>query len=165
MTAMLIISDASPLVCFIKINRLDILQKLFEKVIVPPIVFLEIQKIKPLGFSVDEFMNAKWVSVLEPASPALFLDLSEKVDEGEAQAIALAKEVSPDFLLIDERRGTTIARNMGIKTIGVVGIIIRAKEKKLIPEGKTILDELRSKPKFWISEQVYQTALKMLDES
>jgi predicted nucleic acid-binding protein len=165
MSAMLIISDASPLICFIKINRLAILQQLFEKVIIPPIVYEEIQKIKPLGFSIDEFRQANWISILEPSNSVLFHDLSEKVDEGEAQAITLAKEVPPDFLLIDERRGTAIARSMGIKTIGVIGIVIRAKDKNLIPIGKPILDELMAKPKFWISDQVYQTALVLLGES
>jgi predicted nucleic acid-binding protein len=165
MNAMLIISDSSPLICFIKIDRLDILQQLFETVIVPPIVYEEVQKISSLGFSTKEFLNAKWITIDKPADTALFSDLSKKVDEAEAQAIALAKEMSPDFLLIDERRGTSIARGMGIKTIGVVGIIIRAKEKKLIPEGKVILDELRAKPKFWISEEVYQAALAILGET
>ena len=165
MSAMLIISDASPLICFIKINRLTILQQLFEKVIIPPIVYEEIQKIETLGFSIDEFRQANWISILQPSNSLLFSDLSEKLDEGEAQAITLANEIAPDFLLIDERRGTSIARSMGIKTIGVVCIIIRAKEKKLIPEGKAILDELRAKPKFWISDQVYQSALQILGES
>lgn len=161
---MLIISDSSPLICFIKINRLDILQLLFTKVIVPPIVYEEVQRIQHLGFSMDEFLKAEWISIHEPADVALFSDLSNKIDEAEAQAITLAKEMAPDFLLIDERKGTSIARNMGIKTIGVVGIVIRAKEKQLIPEGKPLLDELRAKPKFWISEDVYQAALGILGE-
>jgi predicted nucleic acid-binding protein len=123
------------------------------------------KKIKPLGFSIDEFLRAKWISVHQPLDSILFSSLTEKVDEAEAQAITLAKEIEADFLLIDERKGTSIARGMGIRTIGVVGIVIRAKEKNLIPEGKALLDELRAKPKFWISEEVYQTALLMLGES
>lgn len=161
---MLIISDSSPLICFIKINRLNLLQQLFNEVIVPPIVYEEIQRIKPLGFDINEFLEAKWITIHKPSDERLFADLSEKVDEAEAEAITLAKEMSADFLLIDERRGTFIARNLGIKTIGVVGIVIRGKERNLIPSGKAILDELRSKPKFWISEDVYQSALQMLNE-
>ena len=99
----MIISDSSPLICFIKINRLDILQQLFSEVIVPPIVYDEIQKIKPLGFNINEFLEAKWISIHKPVNAELFADLSQKVDEAEAQAIALATEMSPDFLLIDER--------------------------------------------------------------
>ncbi len=161
---MLIISDSSPLICFIKINRLDILQKLFSEVIVPPIVYEEVQRIKPLGFEVDEFLQAQWITVQKPTNETLVSDLSLKVDDAEAEAIALAKEIAPDFLLIDERKGTSLARNMGIKTIGVVGIVIRAKDKKIISEGKVLLDELRTKPKFWISEDVYRLALGMLGE-
>jgi len=161
---MLIISDSSPLICFIKINRLDILQKLFSEVIVPPIVYEEVQRIKPLGFEVDEFLQAQWITVQKPTNETLVSDLSLKVDDAEAEAIALAKEIAPDFLLIDEHKGTSLARNMGIKTIGVVGIVIRAKDKKIISEGKVLLDELRTKPKFWISEDVYRLALGMLGE-
>lgn len=161
---MLIISDSSPIICFIKINRLGILQQLFGQVFVPPIVYQEIQQIKGLGYSVDEFLQAKWITVKSPANHQLFEDLSKKIDQAEAQAIALANEFTVDFLLIDERRGTAIAREMGIKTIGVIGVIIRAKEKNLVTSGKTILDELREKPKFWISQDVYQLALKMLNE-
>jgi uncharacterized protein len=162
---MLIISDASPLICFVKINRLGLLQQLFERIIIPPVVYEEIQKIKSLGFSIDEFYQASWISIVEPPNTALLQNLNDKLDEGEAQAIALAKEISPDFLLIDERRGTVIARNMGIKTIGVIGIVIRAKENGLITSGKPILDELRAKPKFWISDQVYLSALNILGET
>jgi predicted nucleic acid-binding protein len=52
----------------------------------------------------------------------------------------------PDSLLImDEKKGRRIALNLGLKLTGLLGIIIRAKEKGIIKEAKVLLDALESK--------------------
>ena len=53
------------------------------------------------------------------------------LDRGESEAIVLAKELHADFLLMDERLGTSTAESMGISTIGLLGVLIKAKEQHL----------------------------------
>jgi uncharacterized protein len=47
-----------------------------------------------------------------------------------------------NLLLIDERKGTSLARSFGIKTIGLLGVLLLSKEKEIVPFVKPILDQL-----------------------
>jgi hypothetical protein len=58
--------------------------------------------------------------------------LQQTLDRGEAEAIALAMELQADLTLLDERDGRKLAKALGLKVIGVLGILLRAnKEGKL----------------------------------
>lgn len=52
--------------------------------------------------------------------------LQPLLDEGEAEAIALAKEQKPDWLLIDETKGRVIAEAEGLRVIGLAGALVMA---------------------------------------
>ena len=80
--------------------------------------------------------------------------LLRDVHIGGASSIILAQELAADFLLIDERAGAQIAAGTGLKTIGVLGILLAAKNAGLIPEVRPSLDQLRNEIGFWVSEKV-----------
>jgi predicted nucleic acid-binding protein len=61
------------------------------------------------------------------ANPRLAAALGSDLDTGEAEAIALAAEILPDALLIDENEGRNVARQAGLLVRGVLGVLIRAK--------------------------------------
>ncbi|MEZ4776179.1 MAG: DUF3368 domain-containing protein [Bacteroidia bacterium] len=90
--------------------------------------------------------------------------LRESLDAGEAAAITLAKELNADYLAIDERAGRRIAKSLGIKIIGLVGILIRAKEANLIENVRPILDQLITEANFYIGEKFYQQIIENLGE-
>lgn len=92
---------------------------------------------------------------------ALQLDL----DKGEAEAIALAVESEAGLLLMDERRGRRAASRLGIPVVGVLGILVKAKETMLLPAVKPVLDDLRSKAGFRVSRQLYERVLQEVGES
>jgi hypothetical protein len=50
-------------------------------------------------------------------------DHSLNLDEGEAQAISLAKELGILSLLIDERKGFRVAESLGLEPIGLLGVL------------------------------------------
>jgi len=85
----------------------------------------------------------------------LFNNLIVNLDSGESEAIVLAKELDADFLLMDEIKGRKIAKEFQIKTIGLIGVLIKAKEMKIIYSVKEILEELRNTAGFWISQNLY----------
>lgn len=73
-------------------------------------------------------------------------------------------EVNCDLLLMDERIGTKIARREGLQTIGLIGVLVRAKEERIIPKVGEVLNELRIKAGFWLSDNLQNQILKELGE-
>ncbi|TKK66737.1 DUF3368 domain-containing protein [Ilyomonas limi] len=76
----------------------------------------------------------------------------------------LAKELKADLLLIDERIGKQFAGQEHITCKGVVGVLIEAKQKGLIPLLKPLLDDLIKNLQFRLSEHIYRLALQKANE-
>jgi uncharacterized protein len=87
----------------------------------------------------------------------------ENIDAGEAESIDLAIYIKADRLLIDERKGSVLAKELGIITIGLLGILKIAKENHLILSVKELLDQL-IKNNFWVSNDLYHIVLKSVNE-
>lgn len=105
-----------------------------------------------------------WIKIIAPTNLQKVRTLQINLDEGEAQAIALALEMNCDLLLMDERIGTNIARQEGLQTVGLVGVLIKAKEEKIISEVGTILNDLRTIAGFWLGETLEKKILEELGE-
>lgn len=161
---MIVVSDTSPVSNLILIRRLIILRELFAEVIVPPAVDAEVRALKNFGKDLSEYENAAWITIAQPTDFAKIEALELKLDEGEAQAIALALEINCELLLIDERLGTIIAHQEGLKTIGLVGVLIKAKEKGLITQVKEVLFELKNDAGFWLGEKLQKQILEQIGE-
>ena len=69
--------------------------------------------------------------------------LKQELDAGEAEAIAFALEIGADLLLMDERLGREVARHLGLRYTGLIGVLIEAKRKDFITSVKPCLDQLR----------------------
>ncbi|MBN2443608.1 MAG: DUF3368 domain-containing protein [Spirochaetales bacterium] len=87
------------------------------------------------------------------------------MDEGEAEAIALAKEKKAAFLLIDEMKGRLIAEREGITIIGLIGVLLAAKNRGLISSLKEMIELLETNAGFWISEEFKTRILDVAGES
>lgn len=161
---MLVISDTSPISNLILIGKLFLLKKIFETIIIPEAVYLEIIELKKFNVDLTEFINASWIKKEQIHDLILYHKLKSLVDESEAQAITIAHEINPDFLLIDEKKGRTIAKEMGIKIIGLIGVLVKAKRENIIIDVKSILDELRNKAGFFISQELYNEILLSVNE-
>ncbi len=72
--------------------------------------------------------------------------------------------MNADLLLIDEKIGKQFAEAENIPCKGVVGILIEAKKKGLLPLIKPLLDDLIINLKFRLSDKIYQLALKKAGE-
>ena len=161
---MIIVSDTSPVSNLILIGRLDILQRMFSEVVVPPAVDKEIRALEQLGKDIREYRNAKWIKILTPSDLQKVNRLRNRLDKGEAQAIALALEINCDLLLMDERIGTRLAREEGLKTVGLVGVLIKAKQQQIVSDVGPILAELKNNAGFWLGRDIENKILEELDE-
>ena len=136
---MIVVSNTSPVIAFGKLNRFSILEAVFGKIIIPSYVFLELNNLKYK----DEINLKESVFKTEEIS---FVDplLEKELDRGEAEAITLALKKNADWLIIDERKGRNIAKNVyGINVIGTAGILLKAKESGIINQVSPLLQELK----------------------
>lgn len=125
----IVISDTSPVSNLIIIGKLEILKEVFEEIVIPPSVESEIEKLSDFSISLNLYHKSEWIRKERPKNDKEVKKLMNEIDEGESEAIVLAIEMGADYLLIDERIGTNKAREKGLETIGLLGVLIKAKEK------------------------------------
>ncbi len=161
---MIVLSDTSTISVLTRIGYLDLLEKLFQEVIIPQKVFDELMRLSKFGIDTSIISKANWLKVLTPQQTPLLSNLLIQLDEGEAHAIALAIEMKSDLLIIDEYEGRKIATQLKLQITGVGGILVRAKLRSFIPSVKTVLDLMRSHANFYLSEKVYNEILRQANE-
>jgi predicted nucleic acid-binding protein len=85
------------------------------------------------------------------------------MDEGEAEAIALAMELGDVLLILDDKKARRVAQQIGLKVIGTVGMLLRAQRDGVIAEIKPLLTAL-VQADFRISDPIIQEALRLSGE-
>lgn len=161
---MIIVSNTSPIFYLSTIGQLDLLHQLYDEIVIPITVFQEITNVGNTDVSATVVPTLNWIKTQSATDQTLVNTLSQELDHGEAEAIALALELNADRLLIDERLGRNAAIGLGLKVTGVLGILIAAKRSNLIQEVKPLLDTLIKRVGFWIDEQLYTEILQAVDE-
>lgn len=157
---MIVVSNASPLINLARIGRLLLLRDLYGQLTIPEAVWNEVvieDKDQP---GVSEIEAATWIRRKVVTDNQLVRILQQDLDDGEAEAIALAVEEEADLLLMDERIGRESANHLGLRYVGLVGVLVEAKSKALVREIKPLLDALRDIAGFRLSEDLYSRVLK-----
>ena len=161
---MIVVSDTSSLCNLALVNHLWLLQEIYQEVIITNIVATELaaatQPVIPAILKLD------WIEVrsLNDTTMAEQLQGEKGLDAGEASAIALAVELKADDLLIDERLGRREALKLGLSIIGILGILLTAKQRKLIPQVRPVMDNLIHQAGFRVSPQLYREVLQLCQE-
>lgn len=87
---MVVVSDTSPISALLQVGHLELLPKLFGRVVVPEKVLEELRGLRAFGVSLELLENAEWLNI-QNAAPSVLLDtLLSTLDPGEAHAIALS---------------------------------------------------------------------------
>lgn len=161
---MIVVSDASPIIALSLIGQLKLLKDLYHEIEVPGAVYQEITRLGKDQTGVQEILRANWILARPINNDVLANALLGELDQGEAEAITLAKEVKAELLLIDERRGRKVATRLGLNVIGVLGILIEAKKKGLVGSLRQQLDDLILVAGFRISPLLRQRVLEVAQE-
>lgn len=158
----LVIVNATPVIALSLIAKLDLLNQLYNEVLMPPKVKEEILAGGVTGVGREELLNATWIKVT-PLEDSRRADLLADLDRGEAEVIALALEQNSDLVIIDERLARRHAQRMGLKVSGTVGVLLRAKQQGLV-ESIAPLIELMRVGGIRLSDAVVQETLRLADE-
>jgi hypothetical protein len=151
------VSNTSPISNLAKVGRLNLVQQLYGTILIPTAVHEEL---------LDEraVLAATWLGIQPVQNQQLVSELRNRVNLGEAEAIALAAEVNATRLLIDERLGRQAAAELGLSITGVLGILLAAKRQGLIAEAKPVIDDLVIQAGFRVSSQLYADVLNAVGE-
>jgi hypothetical protein len=155
------VSNTTPIICLLKLNRLELLQKIYKQIYIPTAVYNEIEAGKAKIYYKD-LSEIDWVNIIEiqdKQAVKYFLDL----DAGEAEAIVLATELNADLIILDEKLGRFHAKHADLKVTGTIGLLIKAKSEGLIEKLKPLLNELIDK-EVWINEKLKNEILKKVGE-
>jgi predicted nucleic acid-binding protein len=151
---MIVVADTSPIANLLLIGQLDLLAHVYGRVIIPEAVNKEILALARFGYDIQSFTDAIWIETI-PIAEEVFGDFfAADLDKGEAEALCLARELDADWLLIDERKGTAIAKSIGLQTIGVLGILLSAKRRGQVKAVMPLVHDLIEKAGFWLSKEV-----------
>ena len=156
-----VVVNSTPLVAFWAIGRLDILHSLFGEIVIPPAVreeFLSTEKELRRKALRDE----SWIRVVELENPnrtGAFATL----DEGEAQVLALADEQKASLVLIDERKARRYAERLKLPLSGTLGVLLLAKEEKIIPAIAPLLKAIQEAG-LYLHEELVKQVLEMAGE-
>jgi uncharacterized protein len=158
----IVISDTSAILNLAIIGQLDLLRRLYDKVVIPSAVLKEIKNTKAPDAIPLEL--PAWIEVKSVDNTSLVVALSTELDDGESEAICLAVELAADLLLLDERLARQVASRFHLRYIGLLGVLIEAKRKSIVPGIRPLLDDIVNKAGFWISPALYAQVLKTAGE-
>ena len=141
-----VIADTGPLIALARVGELDLLRRLYRRIVVPPAVHneLAIDSNRPGAKVLAGVFAAGWADVVEVTEASVRLELDQLLGPGEAEAIALAEQEDTRFLLIDDARGRRTARSRGVPVVGVAGVLLAAKSRGELSAVSPVLDRLSS---------------------
>ena len=152
-----VIVNSTPLIILSKIGELEILKNLYGEIIIPRAVFEEVT-IKSYVIK-----NLSWIKIFEVQDKSNRKIYQTKLHYGEVEVMMLAKEISANLLVIDDNAAKKTAKFLGFKVTGTLGILLKAKEEKIISEVRPILEKMLSE-KFYISDKIINLVLKTAGE-
>ncbi|MFN4218088.1 MAG: DUF3368 domain-containing protein [Candidatus Bipolaricaulia bacterium] len=158
-----IVADSDPLIAFARIEQLELLKKLYNRILIPTAVA---EEIAPKGLRKKGMIALQaypWIAVQDPQDPQLLNIVSAHLGTGERAAIALAYEHDLE-LFTDDAKARKEAQRLGISVFGSLAALLDAKERGFIPKVKPLLDALIKKG-FWLSPKLYQDVLVSAKES
>jgi len=161
---MIVVSNTSPIINLACVGQLDLLRQIHGAITIPEAVFTEIT-VNGIGQpGAEEVSRFPWIVRHRVTQQPLVDVLRLELDAGEAEALACALELHADLILLDERRAREVAQRLGLRFIGLLGVLIEAQRQQRLPRIRPVLDDLRQKAGFWITDALYQRVLAAAGE-
>ncbi len=161
------VADSSVIIHLAAIGQLDLLRKLHGTLLVPPAVWDEVVvqgQGRPGEVELRQAVQDGWMAVAAPSPNSLIAQVGSSLPVGEAEAILLAESRPGSLLLMDEAAGRLVATSLGVPVMGIVGLLVVAKQAGLLAELKPVLDQLRSPGGFRLSADLFRRALALVGE-
>jgi len=154
---MLVVSDADVIIHLLKLEKLSLLQLLFNEIFVPVYVEQEIRFKEDPAFALAAGSYIKIRVTSQDAAEQLAA--AHGIHTGEAHVKALGEELKAKIMLTNERKVRIAAREEGFQAVGTIGVILRAVHVKSLEKAvaQRLLEEMRD-ASFRIHPDILQKA-------
>ena len=164
MAERLVAADASPLIGLAAAGGFDLLRRLFGRIVVTAQVRDEVLAggELPGASELASAIRDGWIEIRHIRTDTTdLLDL----DAGEASTLTLAvSHEGPCLVLMDESSGRSQARAQGRSVTGLAGVLLAAKNARLVDSVRPFFDRLE-KSNFRLSTTVVRAVLEQAGEA
>jgi len=156
-----VVCNTTPILSLLEIGHLHILNDMYGEIFFPNAVYEEIEVGKNWTYYTD-LRKESWITI-QNIQDTFTLDFLLDLDRGEAEVIILAREIKADLVILDEALARSYAKRFDLKLTGTIGLLLKAKQKGLIANVGSLLDELVIKG-VWLSPKIIQQAKTLAGE-
>ncbi len=164
---MIVVSDTTPLITLMKAKQLDVLEKLFGRVLIPNAVFEELIASDSHRDEAKKIEESDYIDIVPVSNEeaVILLQRATGLDRGESEAIIYSDENAADLLLMEELAGRRVAKSMGIRIMGAIGVLLASYNEGYLSgnEIKESLELIRASNQH-ISEKLIEDALSIVYE-
>ena len=137
-TGMNIVMNSSPLIFLARLGFLEKVVYTFENIYLPQFVVDEIGvKQDEASVAAKAYIDSHRIHVKRPTLISLVKRLNQRLGRGESEAIALALELQPDRILLDDFAARKEAMRLGLQVRGTLAVI-----RMLQTQGDIHIDNL-----------------------
>lgn len=158
-----VVSDTSPIRALDHLKLTSLLERFYGEVLIPPSVAAELRD-PDSALPMLDWASIPGLRMQAPSDLARVEELLQLLDRGESEAIALAMEVHAAALLVDKREARSVAISLGLRPVGVLSMLVRAKEEGHLTAIKPLMDQLRTGIGFHISPALFAEVLRLAGE-
>jgi predicted nucleic acid-binding protein len=155
------VTNTSPLQYLHQADVLDLLPRLYDRILVPTLVLAELDEGRALGVALPNVLGFSWINVVDPPAPEL-LPLAPDLGPGERSALAVAASRRL-LVILDDALARRHAGLLGLRCTGTLGILIRAKREGHLPAIRPVLDRLEAL-RFRLDPATRSSALELAGE-
>jgi predicted nucleic acid-binding protein len=141
---------------------LDLLRKLYKRIVVPEAVVAELEAGRDQGEDVPDVTDYDWIEVRSIHVPKL-VRLITDLGAGESEVLSLALEETDCLVILDDHLAREVANLQNLRITGTAGVILKAKQEGYLPAVAPLLDKLTHLD-FRLSEAVKAHILKLAQE-
>ena len=137
------VADASFLIGLCLISQWKLLAAVVKRLYVAPAVWEEVVVRGQGRPGVQELRQASFIERRPAKNRKAVEMLRVFLGPGEAEALIVAQEVACSAVFVDDLRARKAAQAAGLRTVGVAGFLLAAKQRGLIQEVRPFLEALQ----------------------
>ena len=158
-----VIVNSTPIILLSNINQLELLKQIYGEITIPQAVYDEVTE-KPDTACQNLKNHFDWIKIETIKNPLQKKMYQAKLHDGEVEVMILAQEEpKADLVILDDNTAKKTARFLELTVTGTLGILVKAKQLKLIEKIKPLMDALIDNG-FFVAQNVYNMVLEQAGE-